>query len=40
LSRYLGGLPVERGEVASGATDVPSSVLPVAAGLSIAEGLL
>ena len=40
LSRYLGGLPVEPGEVASGVSDVPSSVLPVAAGLSIAEGQL
>ena len=39
LSAQLGGMPVERGEVASGATDVPSSVLPVAAGLSVAEGV-
>lgn len=39
LSGHLGGIPVERGEVASGGSAVPSSVLPVAAGLSIAEGM-
>jgi len=39
LSREL-GITVQRAEVkVSGLTDVPASVLPVAAGLSVAEGL-
>lgn len=38
LSRQL-GIPVDRGELDPGSTGVPASVLPVAAGLSVAEGL-
>ncbi|MGD0197948.1 MAG: type IV pilus assembly protein PilM [Solirubrobacteraceae bacterium] len=38
LSRQL-GIAVERGVVASGVIDVPASILPVAAGLSVVEGV-